>query len=360
MKTYQTKEQAIFITGMLRSGTTLLQRLLNLHPLADILYQPFMSFFVDVKNDFLSSMGYSKENYPLGTLFLENRYKPVDFNEYLKKYESSAHPVIEPSDFYQLFNMLLLKTINRNVVNVYGLKEVLCEEYAPFLADHGTKVVFILRDPRDVLTSMNYGRGEKYSGKVRPTLYNLRLWRKSVALAVYLAMQNKALWIRYEDLVTDPYTQIKLVLDYIGLKSISECKWDISIARLDNIVWSGNSSFAEKKGISTGSVGQYQKVLPASLIAYIETVCGPEMSLLNYPLSRSPVDDPVAMLNQFQEPVCPSHASVDPEFSLNANRIQEELNRLWLLKRESLPREAESYFIYSDLWKIFKQSWLSH
>src|SRR5687767_3134087 len=69
----------LFLTGMQRSGTTLLERMLGL------LSQPFPLLFVEAKSDFLRGLGRSGVRYPLGHLFLEDGYRPEDFHRHLEE-----------------------------------------------------------------------------------------------------------------------------------------------------------------------------------------------------------------------------------------------------------------------------------
>jgi hypothetical protein len=47
----------VFVTGMLRSGTTLTQVLLTNHPQAWVAYQPFHQLYVDAKQRYLDECG---------------------------------------------------------------------------------------------------------------------------------------------------------------------------------------------------------------------------------------------------------------------------------------------------------------
>lgn len=43
----------LLVTGMLRSGTTLLEKALNVHPDIKLCYQPFPELFINTKKAFL-------------------------------------------------------------------------------------------------------------------------------------------------------------------------------------------------------------------------------------------------------------------------------------------------------------------
>src|SRR5207237_6447019 len=72
-----------FITGFLRSGTTLVEKLVHALPEACIGPQPFPFLFYDTKRAFLRLRAVPEERYPLGHLFGETRYRPEDFRAFL-------------------------------------------------------------------------------------------------------------------------------------------------------------------------------------------------------------------------------------------------------------------------------------
>jgi len=75
-----------FITGFLRSGTTLLEKLVHALPGACIGPQPFPFLYYDTKRAFLRARGAGEERYPLGSLFREERYRPEDFHAFLRSH----------------------------------------------------------------------------------------------------------------------------------------------------------------------------------------------------------------------------------------------------------------------------------
>jgi hypothetical protein len=75
-----------FITGFLRSGTTLVEKLVHALPGACIGPQPFPFLYHDAKRAFLRGRGIDGERYPLGHLFGEGRYRPGDFEAFLARH----------------------------------------------------------------------------------------------------------------------------------------------------------------------------------------------------------------------------------------------------------------------------------
>ncbi|RYD70533.1 MAG: sulfotransferase, partial [Sphingobacteriales bacterium] len=77
-----------FITGMYRSGTTLLAKLLGGHPQAAVASQPAPLLYAEIKKQFLQSVNSSPE-YPLGHLFNEAPFTNSDFTDFLSEQKLS-------------------------------------------------------------------------------------------------------------------------------------------------------------------------------------------------------------------------------------------------------------------------------
>lgn len=349
----------LFLTGMQRSGTTLLEKLVGLHPDASILSQPFPLLFVEAKRDFLHGLGRSGVRYPLGHLFLEDGYRQEDFDLHLAElridgarlgrifeemqgfsgqYTRIDRPALEraiarlpPAGFAELVASLYRALSPQPDSPVTGGKETICEEFLPYLLDRGWRCVLILRDPRDVVASLNHGRGPEYGGRLKPTLFNVRNWRKSVAYALHLEDRPGFLWLRYEDLVTDPRAALRRISRACGLAAFEagEIRG-----------WSGNSSHGERVGVSAASVGAYRQVLPDTVARFIEAACLPEMRLLGYPTSLDAEDAP-GVLRSFEEPYEITREGVESDLAggAHAANIALEARRLELL---AAPPSAET------------------
>lgn len=314
----------LFLTGMQRSGTTLLERMLGL------LSQPFPLLFVEAKRDFLRSLG-RESRYPLGHLFLEDGYRQEDFDRHLAGFridrprlerifeemegfsgqytrvDRSIIPQDPPTGFAELVAGLY------GALQAKGGKETICEEFLPYLLDSGWQCVLILRDPRDVIASLNHGRGPEFGGRIKPTLFNIRNWRKSVAYALHLEGRPGFRWLRYEDLVADPRA--------LGFKGEIQG-------------WTGNSSHGERTGVSAESVGAWRRVLPETVSRLIEATCLPEMRLLGYPAD--------AVLHGFEEPYEITREGVESDLANPAN-LEIEARRLELLPG---PWAGRAWFLF--------------
>jgi hypothetical protein len=303
---------ALFVSGMQRSGTTLLERLLASQDIS-ILSQPFPLLFVDAKRAFLASLGMTNERYPLGHLFLDARGGAVSLGGFLASWRTSREELktlfdrmAAYSGQYTRFDRRILDRafsqissdddfaavvakLNRFLapddrpVRWFGSKETLCEELMPYLLDRGFRCLIIVRDPRDVVASLNHGRGHDFGGELKPTLFNIRNWRKSVAFALATEGRPGLQWCRYEDLVADPVGVLSRVA--AGLLPSG-----VDVDKLTAFHDPDNSSFVQHDGISRASIGRYRHVLPPEVTDVIEATCLPELRLLRYGTSMTTAD----------------------------------------------------------------------
>ena len=300
----------IFVTGMLRCGTTLVEKLLANHPDVSLLAQPFPFLFLDAKRAFLQSIGRGGDLYPLGDLFLETGFTNADFTRFLATYAPTRDALLDsfdrmagysgqrtrfpaervravvnglgPGDFAATLEQLYRELGHRESARWFGGKDNLCEEFLPYLIDRGAVCILVVRDPRDMLASLNHGRGEEFGGKAKPTLFNLRHWRKSVAFALHLEDHPRFISLRYEDVVADPIAPLNRVAEVLQIAPFTPQMFAGGIKDQAGAPWEGNSSHATARGLDSSSVGAYRRVLPPEVTAYTEAVCYPEMRHLGY------------------------------------------------------------------------------
>jgi hypothetical protein len=358
---------------MQRSGTTLLDKLLDNHRRLSLLSQPFPLLFVEVKRRFLRQLNVEEDPYPLGDLFLEDRYQGEDLRLFLDDLILSRPDLrvlcdssgfsgqytrfsaerldqavsrIEPGNAARVLAQLYRELAHDEDADWFGGKETLWEEFLPFLLDHGFAVVLILRDPRDVLASLNHGRGTDYAGRVKPTLFNVRNWRKSVAYALHLEQHPRFLWLRYEDLVHRPAESLGRIAELLEVEPFAQEIFRGQIRGRDGQPWSGNSSHTVQAGIDSSSVGRHQELLPPGVARYVEAACWPELRFLGYRVDLDWAQIP-AVLSGFSDP----YPVVRPElgsYAETAARSEEELRRRELLLRGG-EEECRRNFLFADV-----------
>lgn len=360
-------DDALFLTGAQRSGTTLLEKLLGAQPGVSILSQPFPLLFVEAKRAFLRSIGADDERYPLGHLFTESRYDGTRLAAFLgrwritraelaevfalmqgysgqyTKFTASELARIEPAgDFAAVVRLLqhaLARTAN---ARWFGSKETTCEELVPYLLDRGFRCAIILRDPRDMVASLNHGRGPEYGGAVKPTWFNVRSWRKSVAHALALEGTPRFHWCRYEDLTADPTRELARLCEALELAPPSGV----------DVAWRGNSSYGERSGIDALSVGAYRNVLPRVVAEAIEAAALPELQLLGYETTMTPAAAMHA-IESFREPYPITRGGMERD-EANAGNAGLEIERLERLVGPPGP-ESIPWFLFERVHARLRQ-----
>jgi hypothetical protein len=366
----------LFITGLYRSGSTLLEKLLHNHGNILVGGQPFPYLYFDVKKEFLDSL-HLERRYPLGQMFLEDDYRMEDFYRFLSQEQITEDSIIEiiqrmqgySGQTTQGFSQYLLdkgvrsgmfETVYSGLMNqlvdflggedlVYaGSKEIFCEEYIPFFLKRDIKCVVILRDPRDVIASLNYGKGSLYTGDVRPTLFIIRQWRQSVSFCLSLDGHPYFFYLKYEDLVNDLWFYLDKITEFLDVPKFSRDQFQEGIIDQDGTLWKGNSSFSEHSFVSSTSVGKYAEVVPEQTIRYIEYLCQPEFNALGYE-NNYEIDDKI--LHKFSEPLEVTHKSFNKDFSVDPAHIHQEEERFSQLKKKIDENEQMRWFIFPEAYQ---------
>jgi hypothetical protein len=335
------------ITGMGRSGTTLLDKLLSNHQNIEILSQPFPLLFTEAKRAFLKQNKIEKY-YVLNDNVFDGDYKLEDFNTFLDTYEISYQtleqlfekmknysgqmtkvgfnlPKQENYTFLEVFDLILKKNLAKKDVHFFGAKEIMCEEFIPYLVQNGTKIIVIVRDPKDVVASVNYPQKEKYLGNKKPTLFVLRGWRRTIDYIKNLKNSKNITYVRYEDLVTAPYEVLAKVTDFLGTTPFEKNHFEKGIYDRDGELWKANTSFDTKTSfISSKSVGGYRNVLSDDEINYIESICKSEMELMGYNFDTQPNK---GIIKTFKDFGVEASEHLDKEFSSLKENIEQEIKR---------------------------------
>jgi hypothetical protein len=375
------------VTGMARSGTTLAEKLLCNHKDISILSQPFPKLFYHLKKQFFHVIGHPEKYYFLNDLFNEKKYSNNDLISFLDSYhlnkdelEGIFNDMSEWSgqltrlkDFSSLFsdysNKNLIETY-KYLLNKYGhdhgagmlgSKEIMIEEFAPYFIENNVRVIIIVRDPRDVITSINYGKGPEYAGKHRPILFHLRNWRKSIAILLSLINHPKFLFVKYEKLVHDTYLELKKITDFLGVAQFENGRFDQGIKDQNGKPWRSNTSTSSGGSDFIQPVNEkFMKYLDPEVISYIEYMCWPEMKFLGYepkfissPFTYTP--------SAFAEPFNIETKNLPPGMSIEENNLKLEKKRLELLygRTEGSLEELLGYYFSSQGYNMLRKAIIS-
>jgi hypothetical protein len=377
----RTKMENLFLTGIYRSGTTLLDKVLHNHPQVSIFSQPFSSLYVNVKRQFLAKKGFDII-YPIGPDFMDTSNSIKEFSDYLELHtitpteldvvfegikKNKGHLAanaeefrssVREGKFTDVFEGLLALIHTRfpkTGVQCLGVKEILCEEFIPGLLRKNIKSIIIIRDPRDIICSLNHGNGVEFTGDIRPLLYSIRLWRKSVAYAINNKDVSDFIFLRYEDLVLDTAATLNKITSFLNISPYKKEEYCQPLKDQNESIWKGNSSFGNYDQINSGSIGKYKKLLTEATVKYIESVCFPEMKYLGYLFEYN--DHDLNRIRSYKEPYLISRGNFSPDFSSNSENISMEMRRINSLKEDSTSKEEqEKLFLFPEVYKELKRT----
>lgn len=367
----------LLVTGCYRSGTTLLEKLLHQLPRVSVASQPTPDFYFLVKARFDAEHGVQRV-YPLDHLFRQTTYRRGELTAWLDEarlergdieavFDSMARNEmglwtpemlgfrerIEPGPVLQVF-----RAICAAVASLYpkpdlawsGGKEILIEEWIPFFLSHGVRVVVVVRDPRDMITSLDFRERDNLTGADRPVLYSLRAWRKSVAYVLAHEGEPGFAWLRYEDLVRDPEERVNRIAEMLGEEPLPAGRLAAGLTDQRGEPWAGNSAFADQERVARSPVGRYRERLPRAVTELVEAACRPEMLALGYLEGKG--DLARHALESYADPFAEVHASFAPDYSADPARIAQELERYERLAKGS-PASAEE----TEEWFLFPRAY---
>jgi hypothetical protein len=338
----------VFVTGMLRSGTTLVQTLLTNQPGIFVVYQPFHQLYVDVKRMFLKEHG-RNDSLPLddGTrspqeraeflAWLGDRSFGADETTILAASATSgkggslaswAPPPPGPGTFVAIRGRLLAAMAShfgQPDGTLAGSKEILCEEFVPALLDAGTRCVMVLRDPRGVIASANNGRYREEVGDRYPLMMLIRLWRKSAAYWLRFRRHPLVRAVRYEDVVGDPSGEANAWAAWLDSPAGTGSR-TAGAPLLDHVgnPWMGNSSFGDKDSVDRNSTDSWRNTLRPDEQRFIAACARWEMAQAGYGV---PGDIGQRDIEDFEEDISDVRESYLHRHRLDASLRKAELQR---------------------------------
>jgi len=299
----------LMVTGLARSGTTLLAECLDHHPRVMCIADPMNEFF----KGFMRYAYFRVENekksvgYPIDNFFFSGSRRVSQFiDEADLRHEIPGYlreeiltriavrdgeycpEIVEPvqrcraESFDTLFleiMALLYDTYGKPGTACFGIKTAWCEQLIQPLARTFPNMVFvnIMRDPRAVVASNYVLEEARY-----PLLLNVRDWRKSVYYSWKHECQDPLLssrfvWTRYEDLIDRPKDVLSVMTHLVGVE------YDEAMVRRPfkkpNTSYTDVSDF---DGMTARFKDKWAEVLPKEIVSQIEVYCAAEMRKLRY------------------------------------------------------------------------------
>ena len=310
----------VFVTGMFRSGTTLLARLLHSHPEVAFASDPFSELFKEFRNTVAEELcpGSPVDRAaPLDDYYfhaekqaLMRRIQAVELNHHLgtlppddlrKKIAVRSKPfspLLEPhlalltgSTFAEWFaggfEAIRLAYGSASTQQI-GFKETWGGEFVPHVLRcwPAAKAVYLIRDPRAVAASKNVTE-EKY-----PWLFLARQWRKLATFGWIHSRnspyQDRVRLVRFEDLIQYPEREIRALCDFLEVDFHENLVDPSRFVDGAGKPWKQNSShFKESRSFNPKSLEKWREVLQPREIEFIEALCALEMSCFGYSTNQS-------------------------------------------------------------------------
>lgn len=319
--------QIAFVTGIARSGTNLIGRMLAQHQDFAFAMDPFLPVFKWFRSSVVDQVRrsgseavpepvppsapiddyyfhgerqrlmeaisgadfripFDDANWPLLQKDLEGRaiHESADLVPYLSELKAPTYASI-----WQAGMNLVAKHRGKGSPLWVGVKELWCVEFIPHLlkAFPSAKAVVIVRDPRAVVASM-LKMGEDDVTQQAQILSYVRHWRKLAAfLLMFLAMPamaDRLFVVRYEDLVKEPENKAQELCMFFGVgydPSMLDMAGFYDPSR--KAVWQGNSSFKTSIAeVDADLANRWETYLPELSIRLIDFLAGADMRLFGY------------------------------------------------------------------------------
>jgi len=280
-------QRPILIVGTMRSGTTLLGRILNNHLEISVGY-----YQTNLLRDYGIRFDPISKN--------KNAERLVDtIRDYIIKYggkfsEEKKEKILSFLEkngysYQKIYYALSIFLNEARIHSRWGEKyagDCRDVEYFINLFPRG-QVIQIIRDPRDVYSSTKK-RIEKVLEKYRRDLCILENWKKCYCSSNYFSNKygkETYLVIQYENLIRFPQKETKKICDFLGVSWTKDMINPKKFLDGHGTKWSPNTSFDKLKGLDTSSISRYKKYVSQEELAFIEEYLKNEFSEMEMELS---------------------------------------------------------------------------
>jgi len=244
--------QFIFIGGAPRSGTTLVQRLLNAHP--EVYGGPEFDMLPEVvalRNRFVRRIENGRIDRFFDTDYLDTTFKKFLCDLFAEKIRRER------------VRFLSEKT-PANILVFPELTELFPE----------ASFVFVVRDPRATVASMlEVGKKTTTPPFTQDLISAVRYMNQ--CLEGGLSLGSRTITIRYEDLVSQGENQAAWLFRILGLPdaevSLRDAKYDRSQAGKEREVWFTREQL--EGGVYASSLDKWRQTLSSTQVKYIERNC---------------------------------------------------------------------------------------
>ncbi|MDH3376585.1 MAG: sulfotransferase [Gammaproteobacteria bacterium] len=285
------KKRLFFVSGISKSGTTWLERVLDSHP--EIICKGEAHFGSLLEPAIRNTVAEYNARIPRQGNWSRHRKENTTDN-------SSSSYIYDTSDLDFLLataiKLMLVKWANVDTVKCVGEKTPNNFTYYPLLARlfPDSKYIYMIRDVRDVIVSAwfyNLAVGSdqmlrQFVSIERYAVHVAKVWAAEVSSAMTLGrpLGNNYCEIQYENLWQNPEHEVGRLLEFLDVSTsdsvINECLGLTDFSKLSGGRPRGteNRSSFYRKGV----VGDWKNHLDDTSIAEVKNHCGSLMSELGY------------------------------------------------------------------------------
>lgn len=288
MKDQTKKLKPIFISGLYRSGTTLVTRMLNNHPSLSVTYDSvhFMRFSYDKYNPIAL-----KENYSSLIKEIQERIHrrwEMSFDAQAVIDKLNLEPYLDYADVYDALMQEILLKPKKEALR-WGEKTNVCWGQIPnFLKMFPEgKTIHVIRDPRGVLSSfknMTEEPGLRYLDTAFAALNSFH----SAQDYLKTIPENNFYCLKYETLISNPKKELKALCDFLEIEFDPIMTDHTKFTDRTGKFWSGESSFEPLIcGISDKPVDRWKEKLTKVEVFFMEMILREQMVHFGYELCAS-------------------------------------------------------------------------
>lgn len=277
----------VFVVGAPRTGTTLTMEILNRHPLVHLFDE--VHYNERVVDQIGNPPTLTKQQIQHAVDILKQfcpRFWETSVGEQAR---AGLLEKVETSDVTHgmVFSEFLSRQARHFDKEIWGDSSPQDVLYMGMLKEWypDARFVGLVRDPRAYLASYkNYYKKEisNYRNRFNP-MSNSLLWRSymnALLDAKNGSLSESLILLKYEDLVSDPETEVSRISDFLGLDFHAE----MLNVRRQNSSYINVEEDRKKTGISSGSLGRWREELSSSELWILNKICGKTMVKLGYEL----------------------------------------------------------------------------
>jgi len=279
-------QSTVFIVGVGRSGTSLLQSMLHAHP--DVAFLPETHFFRRYVARPYSCWKHEREGAETlrSTLASDEEYQRADIPE-----DELLSPFLNGAQCFNLaavYTRLLRLYRGQEEVSVIGEKDPRLVDYLPQIHQSlpEAKILHIVRDPRDVLLSrMNADWSAGRPDWLQVLTYRAQLSRGREQ--GHHSFGERYMEVRYEDLLGEPEQVLRNVSEHVGV-TYSDAMFAFQQSAEELVHESERSWKEETTGpLLRDKTGKWCKGLSDWQVRLTEQVCNKAFEWFDYERAES-------------------------------------------------------------------------